>query len=341
MRYVTLGKTGLKVSEVGFGGIPIIRLSMEEAIRVLMKAYDSGITFFDTANVYLDSEEKMGKAFKGLRDRLVIATKSIKRNAAGVEADIDLSLRQLQTDYIDLYQIHQLSLEGDYEAVMGPGGVLETLVKAQQAGKIRHIGVTSHSISMAVRLVKTGRFSTVQFPFNFIESDPVKELHPAAREQGMAILAMKPFAGGAVGDASVCFKFLRQYPDVIPLPGFDAVEQIDEVLGFYDSKNVVSGDDLALMDQYRNELGSQFCRRCEYCQPCEQGVMITAAMGYPVVVRRMSLSKGVGFMKKAMESVRNCIDCGECVGRCPYSLPIPETLQKHLAMYEEHSSQKG
>ena len=235
MRYVQLGNTGLEVSEVGFGGIPIIRLSSDEAVKVLMKAYDGGITFYDTANMYLDSEEKMGKAFAGLRDRLVIATKSLKRNPAGVEEDIELSLRRLQTDYLDLYQIHQFSLESDYEAVMGPGGVLEVLFKAKKAGKIRHIGVTSHSLGMALRLVKTGLFSTVQFPFNFIESDPVKELHPAARESGMAILAMKPFCGGAVDDAQTCFKFLRQFPDVIPLPGFDAVEQVDEVLGFYET----------------------------------------------------------------------------------------------------------
>ena len=339
MRYVQLGNTGLEVSEVGFGGIPIIRLSSDEAVKVLMKAYDGGITFYDTANMYLDSEEKMGKAFAGLRDRLVIATKSLKRNPAGVEEDIELSLRRLQTDYLDLYQIHQFSLESDYEAVMGPGGVLEVLFKAKKAGKIRHIGVTSHSLGMALRLVKTGLFSTVQFPFNFIESDPVKELHPAARESGMAILAMKPFCGGAVDDAQTCFKFLRQFPDVIPLPGFDAVEQVDEVLGFYETENAVSADDLALMERYRKELGAQFCRRCEYCQPCEHDVMITAAMGYPVVVRRMSPGKGSKFLAKAMESVKNCIECGECVGRCPYSLPIPEVLKKHLALYEEHSAQ--
>ena len=167
--------------------IPIIRLSAAEAVMVLRRAYDRGITLFDTANMYLDSEEKIGLAFDGIRSRLVLATKTLKRDRAGAEADIDLSLRRMRTDYIDLFQIHQLSLESDYQAITGPDGALEAIFRAKQAGKIRHIGVTSHSIEMAVKLVKTGLFSTVQFPFNFIESKPVEELHPAARQEEMGI----------------------------------------------------------------------------------------------------------------------------------------------------------
>lgn len=338
MRYVMLGITGLEVSEVGFGGIPIIRLSTAEAVTVLRRAYDRGITLFDTANMYLDSEEKIGLAFDGIRSRVVLATKTIKRDRAGVEADIDLSLRRLRTDYIDLLQIHQLSLEGDYQTVTGPDGALEAIFRARQAGKIRHVGVTSHSLEMAVRLVKSGFFSTVQFPFNFIESKPIQELHPAARQAEVGILAMKPFGGGVLDNAELCFKFLRQFPDVIPLPGFDAVSQVDQILAIYETENSVSSEDLAAMERYRTELGQQFCRRCEYCQPCEQGVMITPAMGYPIIARRMSDAKAAGFATKMMESVRNCTECGECVKRCPYGLPIPEMLKEHLALYEQHAA---
>ncbi|MGO9315380.1 MAG: aldo/keto reductase [Syntrophobacteraceae bacterium] len=338
MRYVTLGKTGLEISEVGFGCIPIIRLSTAEAVVVLRRAYDRGITLFDTANMYLDSEEKIGLAFDGTRSRLVLATKTLKRDRAAAEADIDLSLRRLRTDYIDLFQIHQLSLESDYQVATGPDGVLEAISQAKQAGKIRHIGVTSHSIEMAVKLVETGLFSTVQFPFNFIESKPVEELHPAARQEEMGIIAMKPFAGGVLDSAELCFKFLRQFTDVIPLPGFDAVGQVDQLVAIYETENVVFPEDLAAMERYRTELGQQFCRRCEYCQPCEQGVMITSAMGYPIVARRMSDAKAAGFAVNIMESVRNCTECGECVKRCPYSLPIPEMLKKHLALYEQHAA---
>ncbi len=337
MRYVILGKTGLEISEVGCGCIPIIRLSAAEAVLVLRRAYDRGITLFDTANMYFDSEEKIGLAFDGMRSRLVLATKTLKRDRAGAEADIDLSLQRMRTDYIDLFQIHQLSLESDYQVVTGPDGALEAILRAKQAGKIRHVGVTSHSIEMAVKLVKTGLFSTVQFPFNFIESKPAEELHPAARQEEMGILAMKPFGGGALDNGELCFKFLRQFPDVIPLPGFDALEQVDQIVSLYEIENAVLSEDLAAMDGYRTELGQHFCRRCEYCQPCEQGVMITAAMNYPLVARRMSDSKAAGFAQMSMESVRNCTECGECVERCPYDLPIPETLKKHLALYEQHS----
>ncbi|MFZ0932573.1 MAG: aldo/keto reductase [Syntrophobacteraceae bacterium] len=337
MRYTVLGKTGLEISEVGFGCIPIIRLSAAEAVMVLRRAYDRGITLFDTANMYLDSEEKIGLAFDGMRSRLVLATKTSKRDLAGAEADIDLSLRRMRTDYIDLFQIHQLSLESDYQVVTGPDGALEAIFRAKQAGKIRHIGVTSHSIEMAMKLVKTGLFSTVQFPFNFIESKPAEELHPAARQEEMGILAMKPFGGGVLDNGELCFKFLRQFPDVIPLPGFDALDQVDQIVTIYETENAVLPEDLAAMEGYRTELGQQFCRRCEYCQPCEQGVMITAAMNYPIVARRMSDSKAAGFATRFMESVRNCTECGECVERCPYDLPIPETLKKHLALYEQHT----
>ncbi len=338
MRYITLGQTGLKVSEVGFGGIPIIRLSTAEAVMVLRRAYDRGITLFDTANMYLDSEEKMGLAFDGIRSRLVLASKTLKRDRAGAESDIEVSLRRLRTDYIDLLQIHQLSLECDYQAVTGPDGALEAIFRARQDGKIRHIGVTSHSIEMAIKLVKTGLFSTVQFPFNFIESKPVEELHPVARQEAIGILAMKPFGGGVLDSAELCFKFLRQFTDVIPLPGFDAVGQVDQIAAIYETENTVSPEDLAAMERYRTELGQQFCRRCEYCQPCEQGVMITSAMNYPIIARRMSEAKAAGFAAKIMESVRNCTECGECVNRCPYNLPIPEMLKKHLAFYEQHTA---
>jgi predicted aldo/keto reductase-like oxidoreductase len=340
MRCLVLGKTGLKVSEVGFGGIPIIRLSTVEAVKVLRRAYDRGITLFDTANAYLDSEEKIGLAFEDVRSRLILATKTLKRDREGVEADINLSLRRLRTDYLDLFQIHQLSQESDYQKVTGPGGALEAVYRAREKGKVRHIGLTSHSIDMAARLVRTGLFSTIQFPFNFIESKPIDDLHPGARQEQMGILAMKPFAGGVLDNGELCFKFLRQFPDVIPLPGFDAPEQVDQIANIYETENSVSPEDLAAMEKYRTELGQQFCRRCEYCQPCEQDVKITAAMAYPILARRMSPAKAVGFSAKVMESVRNCIECGECVARCPYDLPIPEMLKQRLALYEEHAGRR-
>ena len=337
MRYCQLGKTGLKVSEVGFGAIPIIRLSLEEAGAVLRRALERGVNLFDTAHLYVDSEEKIGRAFEGLRDRLVLATKTMKRDQKGAQEDLELSLKRLRTDYLDLYQLHMVNHEADLQAITGPGGAMEAVTRARDAGQIRHLGVTSHSLEMALKLVKTELFSTIQFPFNFVEQEATVELHPLAWELELGVLAMKPFCGGLVEDARVAFAYLRRFPDVIPLAGWDSVARVDEVVDLYEKPLEVTPEDEAAMDRYRAELGDLFCRRCEYCQPCPQGVMVTPAMLYGIVAHRMGPAKAAAFATKAMESVRLCEECGECESRCPYHLPIPETLKKHLAMYEEHS----
>jgi len=341
MKKIPFGKTGLMVSEVGFGGIPIIRLDEKAAVTVLRKAYDSGITFYDTANAYRDSEKKIGLALRDVRDKIVLATKSLRREASGVIEHLNNSLRMMQTDYIDIYQLHQISQEKDWETVIGPGGALEAVVKAKEEGKVRYIGVTSHNLDMAIKMVKTGLFSSIQFPFNFIEDAAKDELHNVARDFGLGILVMKAFAGGVIDNARLAFKFLRQYPDALPLPGFDATEQVDEVISFYEQPNIVTGEDLKQMDAYRQELGKHFCRRCEYCQPCPQGVMITPAMGYKIIAARMSPKVAVEFSKDPMESVTLCTECRQCVTRCPYDLPIPEMLKAHYALYEQHKAESS
>ncbi len=341
MRYVVLGKTGLKVSEVGFGGIPIIRLTVDEAVAVLRRAFDKGITFYDTANAYLGSEDKIGRAFAGLRDQIILATKTMKRDAAGAAEHIDTSLRLLRTDRIDLLQLHQVAQEKDWQAISGPGGALEALVKAQEQGKVRHLGVTSHSIPMAVKLIKTGLFATIQFPFSFLEPAAADELHVVARSLGLGIIAMKPFGGGVIDNAGLSFKFLRQHEDIVPIPGFDSVQYVDEVVALYDQPNAVTGEDLAAMAAFRDRVGGRFCRRCEYCQPCPNGVMITAAMSYPIIAHRMSKQVAVNFSKKAIESVENCTQCGVCLTRCPYQLPIPELIRKNHDLYLAHRRELG
>lgn len=341
MRYCQLGKTGLKVSEVGFGGIPIMRLSKEEAVKVVRTAYEKGINFYDTANMYGDSEEKMGQAFRGIRDKVVIATKTMKRNKEKATQDIENSLKMLQTDYLDLFQLHQVTQEKEWEEASGPQGVLEAVYKAKEEGKIRHIGITSHSLEMAVKLAKTGIFSTVQFPFNFIEEALKDKLTILVEELGLGVIAMKPFGGGMIDNAQIAFKFLRQFPQVVPIPGYHSVEAVEEIIAFYQEANIVTDQDLQLMEQYKNELGKEFCRRCEYCQPCPQGVKITPSMGYRVVAKRMSPQKAVVFSGPAIETVKNCVECGECVERCPYNLPIPQILKKHYDLYEQHRKSLG
>lgn len=336
MNQMQLGQTDLVVSEVGFGAIPIIRLDPQAAARVLRHAYDRGITFFDTANAYRDSEEKIGRSLGDVRERIVLATKTQQRSGDGLREHLERSLRMLRTDRIDLYQLHQIAQEADWEAVTAPGGALEEAVRARDAGKIRYLGVTSHSLPMALKMIRTALFSTVQFPFNFIEEAAADELLPAARQLGMGFIVMKPFGGGAIDNAEAAFKYLRQHHDIVPIPGFESTAQIDEVLSFYRSPNAVSEQDRSVMECYRQELGKRFCRRCEYCQPCPQGVMITPAMGYRILVNRMSQQVATEFLKGPMESVPQCTECGHCVQRCPYDLPVPEIIKSHYELYRRH-----
>ena len=333
MRYFELGRTGMMISEAGFGGIPIIHLDTDTAVRVLRRAFEKGITFYDTANAYRDSEAKIGLAFQGMRDKVVIATKTIRRDAASATEQIENSLRMLRTDYIDLYQLHQIAHEDEWQAVTAPGGALDAVVKAKAAGKVRHIGVTSHNLKMAIKLVRTKLFSTIQFPFNFIESDAAAELFPLAQKLGMGILAMKPFAGGVIDNADIVFKFLRTHPYAVPIPGCDSEQAVDDVVARYSRPNVVTKQDLALMDKYRKLLGKAFCRRCEYCQPCPKEVKITAAMGYPILVSRMGPKVAVDFARLPIESTTKCEECGKCVKLCPYNLPIPDMLKRNHALY--------
>lgn len=341
MKYLNLGKTGIKVSEVGFGGIPIIRLSSDEAVKVLLHAYAQGITFYDTANMYRDSEAKIGRALSPVRDKIVIATKTIRRDAKGFLKHLEKSLNDLNTDYIDLYQFHQVASIEEWEKITKDDGALSAADKARKDGKIKFLGITSHNLQIANKLMKTGLFDTVQFPFNFIEQDAKNRLHKYSKNKGIGIIAMKPFAGGVINNASLAFKYLRQFPNVIPIPGFDSVQSVDEIVSIYNSPNEVTDQDLGKMEEYRQELGRVFCRRCEYCMPCPNGVIITPAMGYPIVASRMSPRVSVEFLKIPMESTLKCTECGVCIERCPYELPIPDLLKKNYDLFEAHRAQIG
>lgn len=333
---IRLGQTELQVSPVGFGAIPIIRLEQAEAVRVLRHAFDQGINFFDTANAYRDSEEKIGRTLSGRRDQLILASKTLRRDGEGLCEHLEQSLRMLKTDYLDLYQLHQVSQEQDWDAIMAPGGALEEANRAIREGKIRYLGVTSHSLPMAIRLVQTGLFSTIQFPFNFIEQGATKELLPTSRETGMGFIVMKPFAGGVIDNGPLAFRYLQQTPDLVPIPGFESTSQIDEILSCYRAPQPLSESDHARIEAYRRELGKRFCRRCEYCLPCPNGVKITPAMGYRIVVNRMSPRVATEFLKTPMETVTLCNSCGVCIRRCPYDLPIPEIIKCHYDLYLEH-----
>jgi predicted aldo/keto reductase-like oxidoreductase len=341
LKTIDLGRSGLKVSEVGCGGIPIMRVVPEEAKAIIRRCFQLGIRFFDTAHVYSDSEEKMGSALEPFRDEVVLATKVWAKDAAGAAKELALSFDRLRTKRIDLIQCHNVSNQEDLDKVMGPGGSYEILAKAKAEGKVGAIGFSSHNPDIAGKAIRTGKFTTLQFPFNFIENDPEEKVFPAARQRGMGIIAMKPLGGGLLDRADLCFRFLQQYPDVIPIPGIQSTEEINEIIGYYQGRRPLSHEDREQMQRIRNDLGGRFCHRCEYCIPCEQGVQIPKVLLIKSQVRRFSPNQLAFIAKEAVASVEQCADCGECVEKCPYHLPVPDMLRENTETFKKFMADHG
>lgn len=335
MKKIRLGKTELQISELGFGGIPIMPLAFDKATEMVRYCYDKGITFYDTANMYGDSEKKIGAALENVREEVVIATKTLARDAESAARHIEFSLGNLKTSYLDLFQFHNIAEDATLKQILAPEGAMSAVIAAKAEGKIRHIGFSSHNIDTAVRVCKTGLFSTIQFPFNFIEKEPLDELFKVAEELDMGIIAMKPLGGGLLENAGLCFKFLQQYPNIIPIPGVSSREELDEIIDLYRSPRPLSEADLKEIDKIRNDLGKNFCHRCRYCLPCEQDVRITDIMMFRPLARRLEPALAVAFTKDAMESVENCTECEECLPKCPYNLPIPDVIREQKRLYDE------
>lgn len=338
MKTKKLGKTGLEVSIVGFGGIPIQRLTEAEAVQVVQRCLDLGITFLDTANAYTTSEKRIGKALADSaipRKRVVIATKTGARDKAGAQEHLELSLKHLQTDYIDLWQFHNVTTFEAYEQVLCPGGAMEAAQAALRAGKVRHIGITSHSMDVALKAVPSGHFETLQFPFNFVTSEPADELLPLAQKHNLGFIAMKPFAGGMLDDANLAIKYLLQFDNVVPDPGVESSAEIEEIVGIVTSDWELTPQERQEIERIRAEVGTRFCRRCEYCQPCPEGVNISLVVNVHSFYKRFAAeSFSTGWVAEGMESARNCVECGECEEKCPYHLPIREMIVENLAFYD-------
>jgi predicted aldo/keto reductase-like oxidoreductase len=324
MRTVRLGKTGLMVSRVGMGGIPITRPAESEAVGVIRRALDLGVNFIDTARRYGASEERIGKAVAGRRERVIIATKTIERDKAGALQDLASSLRHLNTDFIDLWQFHGINKEEEYERILGPGGAMEAAQEALQAGTVRHVGISGHSLDVAFQAVRSGLFETIQFPFNFVNNDPAGGLVQLAGERDVGFIAMKPLAGGQLKNARLAIKYLLQFDNVVPDPGIQKVEEIEEIVSVVDGSWELTASEQQEMETIRVQLGRRFCQWCNYCMPCLQQVDIPMLMNV-----RTSGNYGTDFlsaMADAVESAKNCIQCGECEEKCPFHLPIREMI---------------
>lgn len=336
MEKIRLGRTNMMVSRLGFGGIPIQRLDEEEAVDVIGRCLDLGATFIDTANAYTTSEERIGKAIAGRRAGLYLATKSGARDREGVERHLNNSLEKLGVDYIDLYQFHGVSTFADLDRVLDPNGPRAVVDEAVKAGKIRHIGITSHSMDVAQAAVKSDQFATIMFPFNFIVAEAAEELLPLAREHDVGFIVMKPLAGGLLDNATIAFKYLLQFRDLVHIPGIELKSEFEELIKIFSGLKEMTEEETAEMQRLGDELGTRFCRRCDYCQPCPQQIPISMVMNATSFVKRMPGERVfTGDIAANMERAATCDECGDCLERCPYHLEIPTRIAEQVEWYAE------
>ena len=328
MEYRVLGKTGLKISRMGFGGIPIQRIDAEGTKTLIHELKDAGVNFIDTARGYTVSEEYLGYALEGIREDFVVATKSMSRTKEAMAADIDISLKNLRTDYIDLYQLHNLPPE-QLAVVTAPGGALEALLEAKAAGKIRHIGVTSHSLDTFRMALELPWVETFMFPYNIVETQ-AEDLIAKAAETNIGFICMKPLAGGAIEEATLALRYVCANPNVtVVIPGMAEPEELRQNLAAASDTSELTQEEKAGFQKIRSALGTQFCRRCNYCQPCSAGINISGAFLFDGYLQRYGLADWARSRYMAMEKkASDCIGCGACEQRCPYQLPIRKMLSK-------------
>jgi predicted aldo/keto reductase-like oxidoreductase len=332
MSKMILGKTGISVCRSGFGALPIQRVSMNEAVRILRKAHDNGINFFDTARMYSDSEEKIGTAFEHERYGIVIATKSLAVTRAGVLKDIETSLEKLRTDYIDIMQLHNPESLPDPENAQGS---YTGLREAQDKGLVRFIGISNHSLARAMSAVQSSLYDTVQFPLSALSSDADLSLVNACAETGCGLIAMKPLGGGLITNAATSFSFLRQYAPILPVWGIQTETELDEILAFEANPPELDEWMWKSIRKDRFELAGLFCRGCGYCMPCPEGIQINWAARMSLLLRRApSQAFLTDEWRDRMLRIRSCTKCGQCKSKCPYSLDTPALLEKNLADYE-------
>jgi predicted aldo/keto reductase-like oxidoreductase len=335
MKTVRLGRTNISVPQLGFGGIPIQRLTEQDAVKIVERCMELGVVYLDTANGYTTSEERIGKAIKGKRDKVILATKTMPGSREIIEKNLKLSLTRLGVDYIDIYQLHGVSTMQGLENALAPGGALEVVKEAQKAGYIKHIGITSHQIDVAKKAIETNLFSTLMFPFNFMATEAADILLPICRKLDIGFISMKPLAGGMVDNAAVCFKYLGQFPDVVLIPGIEKLAEIEEIHKILEGSLKLTTAEKKAMEQIQRELGPHFCHRCDYCQPCTVGISISGMMTVKSFYKRLPPQRFFGEMVgPMMEKAATCTECGKCEERCPYHLPIRKMISDQVEWYQ-------
>lgn len=333
METVTLGSTGITVNKNGFGALPIQRISTEDAAALARKAYDAGITFFDTARFYTDSEIKLGVAFEGMREKVYIATKTAAATPEEFWDQLQTSLSNLKTDYIDIYQFHNPAVcpkPGD------GSGLYEAMLEAKAQGKIRHIGITNHRLTVAKEAIESGLYETLQFPFCYLATEKDIELVEACKKANMGFIAMKALSGGLITNSAAAYAFEAQYDNVLPIWGVQRESELDEFISYIDNPPVMNDELQAVIDQDREQLSGDFCRGCGYCMPCPVGIEINNCARMSLLLRRspseLQLTEDV---QNKMKKIENCLHCNQCKSKCPYGLDTPTLLAKNYEDYKK------
>lgn len=332
MNVITLGSTGIQVVQNGFGALPIQRDSKEVAVKIVRRAYEGGMRFFDTARAYSDSEEKVGEALHDVRDNLYIATKTMAQTPEEFWEQLETSLRLLKTDYIDIYQFHCAN------QVYAPGdgtGMYECMLEAKAQGKIRHIGITAHKIQIAFDAVESGLYETLQYPFSYLAAEREKELVAKCKEKNVGFIAMKGLAGGLINKSEAAMAFMTQYDNVLPIWGIQRETELEEWLSYMENTPSMTGEIKEYVEREQKELSGEFCRGCGYCMPCPKGIMINQCARMSLMLRRAPSASWLSEnMQAEMKKIETCINCRKCVSKCPYSLNTPELLKKNYEDYK-------
>lgn len=333
MRQITLGSTGITVPQNAFGALPIQRVAMEDAVRILRRAYEGGMTFFDTARAYSDSEEKLGAAFDGMREKIYIATKTMAKTPEEFWKQLDTSLHNLRTDYIDIYQFHCA------DRCFAPGdgtGMYECMLEAKAQGKIRHIGITAHKLNIAQEAVASGLYETLQFPFSYLSSEKEEALVQSCIDHNMGFIAMKGLAGGLITHSRAAMAYMLQFDNVLPIWGVQRESELLEWLSFMQEEPVLDGELKAFIEAERKELVGDFCRGCGYCMPCPAGIMINQCARMALMLRRAPSQNWLSEpMQAEMKKIEGCLECGACRTKCPYGLDTPALLKKNYEDYKK------
>ena len=333
MKQITLGTTGITVAQNAFGALPIQRVDHDRAVQILRRAYEGGIRFFDTARAYSNSEEKLGAAFEGMRDKVYISSKTMAKTPEEFWKQLETTLKNLRTDYLDIHQFHCA------DRCFAPGdgtGMYEAMLEAKAQGKVRHIGITAHKIGIAMECVESGLYETMQFPFSYLSSDKEIALVEKCREKNVGFIAMKGLAGGLINNSKAAMAFMAQFDNVLPIWGVQRESELEEWLSYMDNTPTMDAEITAFLEKERAELVGEFCRGCGYCMPCPQGILINNCARMSLMLRRAPSKNWLSEnMQAEMKKIETCLECGKCKKHCPYELNTPELLKKNYEDYKK------